>query len=289
MSELWIADGVKIDTENRIVVIPVPTRTLPEKEAYQVSPNLSDYVNQIGEGHTVRLPPVRLGGGFGSQEGDCLVISRRDYDAPTRPGVFCESSGKLYKEEADYFQMLISESAEIIRITSSGTLLYPQFEDGDWLARYNDALKEITIHNAQRALKKEISEITPISVAIGSLSNDLEFRFGDFPPIRGRLAFEADTSSLEFAGLLKWPTMPDNVRYLDTEFAGDFYLNREVHRINGLTGEDEVWQGGKRIVISTFKEELAKIDLEKSGGLVVTEKLQEIMEGLRDPNPIILL
>lgn len=288
--ELWISDGIIVYPINRTVRIPTPTRTLPEKEAYQVSPDLSDYVNQIEERRgAVHLSSVRLSGGLGSLEGDCLVISRRDYGARLRPGVFCESGGKFYKGEVnDYFRMLILESAEIVRITPSETLLCPQFENGDPLTRYNDALILTTIYSAQRALRKRIWKVRFVPVTIGSISDDWEFQFGDLPPIRGRLTFETDTSSLEFAGLLKWPKMPDDIRYLDTEFAGDFYLNREVHKING-TGEDEVWQEGERIAISTFKEELAKIDLEKSNGMIVTEKLQEIIKGLCNPNLIILL
>jgi hypothetical protein len=287
----WIIDEAVAEVAAGKITFHIapPSRSLPPEEAVRAA-DREWYRGQIAKliearesGHTARIPltragsSLRLGGGFLQTEGDFIVVSRRSADAHARPLVLAEAGGVFDTEWAELQEMFFAESAEIIRLDEKAMVCLPRLEGR--LARYNATIEKETLRISDRALELRHAGVRGLAVEVVPPRNSALVRFGDLPPLEMAFAAEADSSSLELIGIMRYPDC-GNLRYFDGEcdFKGDrlIPLHREIHRINRFTGEDVVWQNGAILRRSRLEEEMKRIDLAKSGNRYVTEKLREI-------------
>ena len=293
--KLWIIDHaiasiIKGDTT---IQIAFQTRTCSRDEAFCVADKnwLANQLTEIKRARekrlTVKIPltkegsALRLGGGFLQVQGDTIVVPQRNPMAQLRPLVLCECGGVFDNLTSDYFEMMLTESAEIIRLGSDGTLYIPQL-DGE-ASQYNKAIEEETISAAELA-GIPFSQTKEILVEIVTPLNSVTVQFADSMPFKVVLSAEVDTSSLESVGIIRYPDLPD-VRCQDTEcFTTDGkhfrYLARKTHVIDYQKGIDTIWQNGAVIRTRALTEELAEIDLKKTNGRYTNEKLEEAIKNL---------
>jgi hypothetical protein len=304
MANLWILhDVVARVVEGKVtLLIEQPMTSLPRKQAANVADKvwLKKQIDALNDARqrklTVDIPltysPVstlRMGGGFvhietlGSLDGEKrLVIHRRDFEAPSRPGVFCEQAGVFDDSEKDPLVTFSKEIAELLRIEDGQerVLLVPLLMNGcatDTLLEHRKLAKAIGL--------SFVDTVISTLLKTAELTNAISWRFGvDRLRTNTTLSFEVDTSSIELCELMLSPLPGPNVTYFDGEcFEKDgqlIPLHREIHRIDLVTGHDEVWQKGKIIRVSNIADEVAKIDRAKTDGLVATGKLQEVIKGL---------
>lgn len=298
---LWIIDHAiaSIDKDNATIQIASPNRSAPREEAFNVADKswlrsqLAEVERARERGVTTEIPltkegsAIRLGGGFLHIQGDTIVVPQRHSTARLRPSVLCECGGVFDEPWHDYLEMMLIESAEIVRLGPDGTLYIPQLEGP--ASRYNKAIEQETV-SAARLANIVFSRIEAIPVKMVTPLDTITIQFANSMPFKAILLSESDTSSLESVGILYYPDLP-NVRFQDTECIiteeqeRARYLARRTHVIGYKTGIDTVWQNGEVIRRRALAEEIAEIDLKKTMGRYTNEKLEEAIKNLPFPAP----
>lgn len=310
MSDVWILEEVTavVSGKKTKINISKPRKRLPRKEANEVADK--DWLKgQVGalkqaraKGRNVSIPLtksgscLRAGGGFVQLEESRLILIQRDFDAPSRPGVFCRQAGVFDNEEGELFLTFMTETDEVIRIFRSPStyrqqLLIPSLpslpreQSSNSKMVFPQAELEIAHFKAVESLGLSVDSCRRIDAYLMPTRNlaAIYIEGLQLPFFRMNFCFEIDTSSIEFTRIMGVKPV-SFIRYYDGESIvmndKKTPLNREIHRIDIHTGEDEVWQSGKIIRITDIEEEVAKIDLNKTGGMVATEKVKEAIRSL---------
>lgn len=301
---LWIIEHAiaSIDKDNVTIEIAPPNRSAPREEAFNVADKswlrsqLAEVERARERGVTTEIPltkegsAIRLGGGFLHIQGDTIVVPQRHSTARLRPSVLCECGGVFDEPWHDYLEMMLIESAEIVRLGTDGTLYIPQLEGQ--ASRYNKAIEQETI-SAARLANILFSRIEAIPVEMVTPLDSITIQFANSMPFKAILLSESDTSSLESVGILYYPDLP-NVRFQDTECIitkeqeAARYLARRTHVIGYNTGIDTVWQNGEVVRRRALAQEIAEIDLKKTMGRYTNEKLEEAIKNLPFPAPALV-
>jgi hypothetical protein len=259
----WIVDQVVAYVEDGIVTLQIdkPTRHLPweklisqkwpgeteeREEMVGMAIKAADPLWYAGQSRklevaretrqTTEIPltdrrrrsSLRMGGGFMIVQGTKLVVPRRDIDAPTRPGQYCECAGvfEVLPSDSvndpedlrnDYVASLLRETAEIA-LVRGGTLFVPQLALS-WEERtlyqppiplnfYNAILEEEALGTAQSA-NIPFEKIVRMWVKILDYEEVVRLQFAYSPQVSIEIAAETDTSSLECVGVISYPVEPD--------------------------------------------------------------------------------
>lgn len=252
---------------------------------------------------------LRLGGGFLQIEktrcGERIAVPKRR-STGLRPSMLCESGGVHDKE--DYVLMMIQELAEIARFTDK-ILYIPRLEKffdyevnaPELLKEYNEALEREMIEEARHIGICGL-ETEHIDVRTYTTASMVCVKYDDRPPIHGEVVAEADTSSLEFVGAVKYDMrgVPiDSLRYKDTEREWDRKNNRpkpegelrETLLINLYKDCVQSWPEARYPIdaLSEAKPDretkevahvLKNIDLKETDGRYANEKLCAILKRL---------
>jgi len=197
--------------------------------------------------------PVRLGGGFVQLERGKFILVKRDQYAPRFPLTFDIPAGLFEEKWESPFEMMVAESAEILRLHSD-TIYYVLFN------KYNESLlselekivqvihrKGIIVKNLIPIPSKMIQLTTPV-ISVDYLGSKIE---------NIRLAFEYPDSSIEIIGFIEVLGKHDYA-YGDGELNNnDDLLDRKTHVIDMITGVDRVWRLFKLEKKNIFQAELS--------------------------------
>ncbi|MFC1715465.1 hypothetical protein ACFL6S_17480 [Candidatus Poribacteria bacterium] len=250
---------------------------------------------------------LRLGGGFlqieNTKSGRRIVVSMRRSTAQMRPCVLCESGG--IHDKRDYILTMILELAEIARYEDD-ILYIPRLshffgyerEVPELLKSYNEELEREVIQEAESiGIKQRTVEYISITAHTPTLPVALMYddSSGHKPPIYGEVVAEADSSSLEFVGVVEYDTLSldvDKIRYQDTEReygkpeGGQL---REVLVVDLRRDRVQRWPGESypitdplriRPNVTSLMDALRTIDLSQTGGRYANEKLCAILNKL---------
>jgi hypothetical protein len=215
-----------------------------------------------------RRSSLRLGGGFMVTQGTKLVIARRTAFAPRRPGLFCEFGGIFevveptdpYALENNLIVSLLKESQEIALVCGNRLFVPklaallglpnpkepaigfqppgeppPDRPKEDPLSRYNDIVQKELDGECERARIPGCSKLERLrfNVKILNYENSIKLQYAYAPEISVEITAEVDTSSLEFVGVLGYPS---DVVAAASAVLDDQRAQETLQRMNDVSG-----------------------------------------------------
>lgn len=249
---LWIEEPVSLETKD------VFRKKIKVHEFRRRVAQLKSFLNHGEDGNVILADeecPVRLGGGFVQIEREKIILVKRDENAPRLRLTFDIPAGMFDEQWESPFEMMVAESAEILRLGSDYSLYYVSFN------AYDEALLG-ELERIVNALRKEMINVESlISLPSRTIKIDSDVEFIDYLGERIEninLAFEYEDSSIEIIGFV------DVLGSLEYAFGdgelgpNDSLLSREVHVVDMATTTDCVWRLFRFEREDLFSEELAR-------------------------------
>lgn len=257
---LWIEEPVSLETKDAF-----RKKTKVQEFRRRVS-QLKNLLRRGDDGYVVLADkecPVRLGGGFVQIECNKVIFVKRDQSAPRLRLTFDIPAGMFDEQWETPLQMMVAESAEVLRLGEDNILYYVSFGEYD-KALLNELEK---IANALRKEMINVKDFIPLPSRTIRVNSSVEFVDYLGEQIKDvNLAFEYEDSSIEVVGFV------DVLGSLDYAFGdgelgpNDNLLNREVHVVDLMTTIDRVWR-----LFKFEREDLFSSELVRSEG--VTSKV----------------
>ena len=202
--------------------------------------------------------PVSLGGGFVQIDAQDVLFVKRDDTALRKPGLLDISAGLFDESFKHPVEMMISETAEIVRRKGDSFLL-PVPKEKYVEGYYIESLKK-EFEKSLKALKVS-GEIMEAKANIIYDKSYAVLEYDGEESLSVIVSLEPDNGSVEIIGTLKVDAQPSE--YSDGEYAetadGFLPLNREIHQVSLNSLVDRVWKSFTQIRVTGFLEVIREI------------------------------
>ncbi len=266
----YLFDDIRLvrDGKKKILKVSEPFKSVPPSIKIATIP--TKRVNEVVKFYKGKLNeviladednPVSLGGGFVQIDGQDVLFVKRDLNAIRKPGLLDISAGLFDEIFRNPVEMMVSETAEIVRRQGEDFIL-PVPEENAIKSDYIETLKKefkksldsLKVSGRVREVKANVLQDESYTV----LEYDGEESIGVI------VSLEPDSGSVEIIGVLKVDLT--SAEYSDGEYRsaaeGLLPLNREIHQVNLNSLVDRVWRGFKQISATDFIEVIRKIKKE---------------------------